>query len=364
MLVEIVSNKNMEYIEAIEKNFEKFIKDLEEIVVIPSFLKNRDLFPEEENLQKVLDKILNICSKLGFKVYKDRDKYYGYAEYGKGEKILGVLGHLDILPPGELDEWKYNPFNLKIKKEKCYGRGVKENKGLILTAIYALKNLIDMNFNPNYRIRFIFGIDGERELRGIEKYKKKEEIPDFGIVTNLKFPIFEEKGILQCKLIGKNETDMRFIGGENNNLVPDVMKIDKNKEILEELKKMDYSYKKEKEIIKIKGKSAHSEFSEFGINAIIRYVNVLENLGKHSKSGKFIMENLVGYRHAEPIFEEICEKYNENISFNLWKIEFTEKEEKLYLDMRFPHCFSKDEIVDLLKKKLINIEWNIKRLII
>ena len=36
------------------------------------------------------------------------DNYCGYAEMGEGEEIVGIAGHLDIVPVG--GDWTHDPF--------------------------------------------------------------------------------------------------------------------------------------------------------------------------------------------------------------------------------------------------------------
>ncbi len=56
------------------------------------------------------------------------DNYCGYAEMGEGDEIVGIAGHLDIVPVG--GDWSYNPFELTRKGDYVYGRGTTDDKGL------------------------------------------------------------------------------------------------------------------------------------------------------------------------------------------------------------------------------------------
>lgn len=47
-----------------------------------------------------LEEALKIAEGLGFRV-KNLDNYCGYAEMGEGDEIIGIAGHLDIVPAGE-----------------------------------------------------------------------------------------------------------------------------------------------------------------------------------------------------------------------------------------------------------------------
>lgn len=342
------------YYDQLEKNFSKFLNDLDRIVKIPSYLQeDNSKFPFGENIQKVLEEMLDICKKLGFQTYIDPEGYYGYAEIGEGEKLLGVLGHLDVVPPGDLEKWENPPFEPVIKDNKYYGRGSQDDKGPTLAAIYALKTLLDCGFKLNYRVRFIFGTDEENLWRDMPKYIEKEEIPSIGFTPDSKFPlIYSEKGLLQCKLIAKNESGMLFKGGDAFNSVPSNMIIDKDEKLIEILKELNYEYKELDNKIEIIGKGVHAQVAETGINAINRYMHALTKLGVETKSGKFISENLIGFDFAEPIFGEVKDEHSGELKFNVGKIEFTEENEILGIDMRIPVTYSKEDIEKVLIEKV------------
>ena len=336
-----------------EENFPEFLKDLDKIVSIPSFLKEDDSkYPFGEDIQKSLEAMLDICKKLGLKTYIDPEGYYGYAEIGEGEKLVGVLGHLDVVPPGDLSKWDNPPFEPIIKDGKYYGRGAQDDKGPTLAAIYALKTLLDCGFDLNYRVRFIFGTDEENLWRDMPKYVEKEEMPTVGFTPDSKFPlIYAEKGLLQCKLTTKNLNGMVLKGGDAFNSVPSSILVEKIDGLEENLKKLGYEYIEKDGKIEIIGKSVHAQVAETGINAINRYLHALTLSGVETKSGKFVVENIIGHDFAEPIFGEIKDEHSGELKFNVGKIEFTPENEVLCIDMRIPVTYDKDLIVETLVKK-------------
>lgn len=350
------------YYKKLEDNFSEFLKNLDRLVSIPSYLQeDESKFPFGKNIQKALEEMLTICKELGFKTYIDPEGYYGYAEIGEGDKLVGVLGHLDVVPPGDLSKWENDPFKPIIKDGKYYGRGSQDDKGPTLAAIYALKTLLDSGFKLNYRARFIFGTDEENLWRDMPKYVEKEEIPSLGFTPDSKFPlIYSEKGLLQCKLIGKNESGMKFKGGDAFNSVPSNMVVPRDEKLIEILKKLDYDYKERENEIEIVGKSVHAQVAETGINAINRYMHALTEMGKETKTGRFISENLIGYNFAEPIFGEVKDEHSGELKFNVGKIEFTEESEIIGIDMRIPVTYEKDKIVEALvtKAKEYGLEYS------
>lgn len=346
-------NNNNNYYEKLENNFSEFLNNLDRVVSIPSYYQEDSTkYPFGENIQKVLEEMIDICKELGFRTYIDSEGYYGYAEIGSGEKLVGVLGHLDVVPPGDLSKWENEPFKPVIKDGKYYGRGAQDDKGPTLAAIYALKTLLDCGFKLKYRVRFIFGTDEENLWRDTPKYVEKEEIPTVGFTPDSKFPlIYSEKGLLQCKLIAKNESGLVFKGGDAFNSVPSNIIVPKNEELMKVLLELNYEFKDKDEVIEIVGKSVHAQVAETGINAINRYMHALTKLGKETKSGKFITENLIGYDFAEPIFELVKDEHSGELKFNVGKIEFTEENEILMIDMRIPVTYDKEKIVETLSRK-------------
>lgn len=344
---------NNNYYEKLENNFSEFLNNLDRVVSIPSYYQEDSTkYPFGENIQKVLEEMIDICKELGFRTYIDSEGYYGYAEIGSGEKLVGVLGHLDVVPPGDLSKWENEPFRPVIKDGKYYGRGAQDDKGPTLAAIYALKTLLDCGFKLKYRVRFIFGTDEENLWRDMPKYVEKEEIPTVGFTPDSKFPlIYSEKGLLQCKLIAKNESGLVFKGGDAFNSVPSNIIVPKNDELIKVLLELNYEFKDKDEVIEIVGKSVHAQVAETGINAINRYMHALTKLGKETKSGKFITENLIGHDFAEPIFGLVKDEHSGELKFNVGKIEFTEENEILMIDMRIPVTYDKEKIVETLSRK-------------
>lgn len=345
--------KNKVYYEKMEENFSDFLNNLDRVISIPSYLQEDNSgYPFGESIQKVLEEMLTICKELGFRTFIDPEGYYGYAEIGEGEKLVGVLGHLDVVPPGDLSKWENDPFKPVIKDGKYYGRGSQDDKGPTLAVIYALKSLLDCGFELKYRVRFIFGTDEENLWRDMPKYVEKEEMPTIGFTPDSKFPlIYSEKGLLQCRLIAKNESGLVFKGGDAFNSVPSNIIVPKSEELIKILQELNYEFKDKDDTIEIVGKSVHAQVAETGVNAINRYMYALTKLGKETKSGKFISENLIGYDFAEPIFGLVKDEHSGELKFNVGKIEFTKENEILMIDMRIPVTYDKEKIVETLSRK-------------
>ena len=102
--------------------------------------------------------------------------------------MLGILGHLDVVPPGKLEDWERDPFDPVEKDGMLYGRGTQDDKGPLLASLFAVKALMDAGVKFNKRVRFIFGTDEETLWRCINRYTEKEEMPGIGLFSRCQVP--------------------------------------------------------------------------------------------------------------------------------------------------------------------------------
>ena len=74
-----------------------------------------------------------------------------------------VYGHFDVQPPAPLDLWESDPFELTIKDEWAYARGVTDDKGQVYILLKAAQRLVEQNALP---VNLRFACDGEEEIGG------------------------------------------------------------------------------------------------------------------------------------------------------------------------------------------------------
>lgn len=328
----------------------EFFHDLKEIIDIPSVNSESGEYPFGENIDKVLKKTLSICEKLGFKTYYN--KYYGYAEIGEGEELVGVLGHLDVVPAGNLGDWETEPFNMIIKDGYVYGRGVQDDKGPLLASIYAIKLLDEIGYKFKKRIRVIFGTDEELLWRGIEKYKENEEIPKISFTPDSKFPlVYAEKGLLQLKIYSEEQSHLKLIGGNALNSVPDEIEIDNIDKLKDEMDKLGYEYLIRNGKIVVLGKSAHAKDTEKGINAIERILIALKNIGQTSNLINFVVNEIGEDPYARKIFDECKDEDSGYLKFNIGKINIDRNYQEIGVDIRIPVTIKKEFVLEKLREK-------------
>ncbi len=330
------------------------IADLIKLLRIPSVLeepqKNK---PFGLGIDLALDEILSVAEKIGMSIYKDPNGYYGYAEIGKGETLVGILGHIDVVPEGDVQNWQYPPFDAVIDNHRIYGRGAQDDKGPMITVLYAIKALMDMKEPFNKRIRVIFGTDEENMWRGIKRYMAEQEVPQYAFTPDSTFPvIYAEKGLLQCTIKSQQKFAGRITGGTALNAVPESAyyegrSIDKLKG---SLKKKGIEFIDESSGLLLVGKSAHASTPELGKNAILALVNNLYELGVHSDLIDFLNEKIGYTHHGEILFGNCSDAVSGKLTINVGNIDINEEEGKIYLDIRIPVTAEKTFIEEGLKR--------------
>ena len=99
--------------------------------------------PFGEGPRKALQTALAMLEKNGFRTV-NLDNYAGYAEMGHGAQLIGIVGHLDVVPARKEDGWDTDPFTMVEKDGVLYGRGVSDDKGAVVASMIAMKVIRDM----------------------------------------------------------------------------------------------------------------------------------------------------------------------------------------------------------------------------
>ncbi len=324
---------------------------LVELVRIPSGCdENAAGFPFGPNIDRALRKALEIAAGLGFRIHYGEGGYYGYAEIGEGPEMLGILGHLDVVPAGNVEDWASDPFDPIERDGMLYGRGTQDDKGPLLAALFAVKALLDAGVTFNKRVRFIFGTDEESFWRGIRRYKEKEELPALGFTPDSRFPlVYAEKGLLQCVLEGPNKCGLCLTGGSAINAVPDVATSygAHQEELADELRSRGFSFVRNDEVLIVVGKAAHAMEPENGINAIARLCIALDALGTESGAVRFIARYVGEDPYATRIFGPCADGPSGQLKFNVGKIDVGAREQ-IAVDCRIPVTVPKERIASKL----------------
>lgn len=172
-----------------------------------------------------LDEMLAVSSELGLPG-ENLEGYVGVVDLNAQETALHILGHLDVVDPG--DGWTVTTaFEPKVVDGLLYGRGVSDDKGPLVAALLAMKAAKDLNFPLKKNVRLILGTDEETGFRDIHWYYDRHPYAPYTISPDADFPIINiEKGHYQptFRASWPQETALprvaELTGGPRINVVP------------------------------------------------------------------------------------------------------------------------------------------------
>ncbi|MFS9230580.1 dipeptidase [Streptococcus australis] len=328
-----------------------FLASLKTLISYPSVLnEGENGTPFGQAIQDVLEKTLEIAQEMGFQTYLDPEGYYGYAEIGQGEELLAVLCHLDVVPAGDLEDWQTPPFEATLKDGWLIGRGVQDDKGPSLAALYAVKSLLDQGLAFTKRIRFIFGTDEETLWRCMNRYNQIEEKADLGFAPDSSFPLtYAEKGLLQVKLHGPGWEDRPLQAGRALNVVPDkaTYKGERLEELLPVIEQSGVNYTEETGAVTVLGLSKHSKDAAEGVNAIVGLAESLSLIQPHPAL-LFIADDVGEDATGAALFGEIKDEPSGALSFNIATLSIDEEQSEIGIDIRIPVLADKGALVERL----------------
>ncbi len=72
-----------------------------------------------------------------------------------------VLTHLDVVPPGERELWSGDPWTLRHEGDRLIGRGTEDNQQGLVSAVFAVRALIENGLTPSHDVALAFVADEE-----------------------------------------------------------------------------------------------------------------------------------------------------------------------------------------------------------
>jgi len=334
--------------------------------------------PFGPGIKECLEWTLNLGERLGFQV-KNIDGYAGQIEMGSGE-LVGILGHLDVVPEG--DGWSLPPYGGVVKDGKIYGRGAMDDKGPSLAALFAMKAIKDLGIPLKKKVRLILGTDEESGWADMDYYKEKEEIPVLGFAPDADFPVIHaEKGILHlefCKQVGDLPHLKLIKGGERANVVPDTcvvrLKGFSPEDIAQRLHAFSFpegvTGQMEDEAVPdtgvtliFKGVSAHGSLPHKGKNAVLFALSFLASLELGPEEKEFLqwLNTRIGKGYnGEGLNIAFSDEPSGQLTQNLGIMELNNQALRFVLDIRHPVTFTGEQVLAPIKEHAGKIGLEVK----
>ena len=179
--------------------------------------------PSDSGECDILTKIQTLYDVLGCTTELDEENEYLLAYYGDehAPRTLGIFAHADVVPAG--DDWLLTePFVPIVRDGYLVGRGTLDDKSAIVSSLYVLKILQELNLPFRSRLCFFTGMSEERGMSDIKKYLATHTPPDFSIVPDTAFPVYRgNKGRLRFMLRSKKALShvLTLLGGTGASVI-------------------------------------------------------------------------------------------------------------------------------------------------
>ncbi|QYK11364.1 dipeptidase [Shewanella rhizosphaerae] len=232
---------------------------------------------------------------------------------GEGEQKLGVITHGDV-QPADGSFWQQDPFTLDSQSQPGFliGRGTEDDKGPIVTAMYAMKAIKDKGLILNRRIELLVYLAEESDWAPLKAFLTEFTPADINITIDAEYPVVTaEKGWSEIRLTipkmpktpkdgiaasGASASLDSFSGGAFASQVPqqavakisglDMKTIAALKEKASAQQGMKYQFEQTSSagqvngqlIITAEGKSTHSSTPEAGVNAVTHQAELLKGI--------------------------------------------------------------------------------------
>ena len=149
--------------------------------LLSDLVKFESVTPDKSECQKYIE---NYLSNLDFKTEYIRygDVSNMISTFGSKSPCLIFVGHTDVVPPGDLSQWKYNPYRLTQHEGMLIGRGSADMKGGIACFMTAIKEYLNSVREIDGSIKILLTGDEEGDaINGIrkiidEKFFEKDDL--------------------------------------------------------------------------------------------------------------------------------------------------------------------------------------------
>ncbi|BCU51572.1 succinyl-diaminopimelate desuccinylase [Staphylococcus auricularis] len=174
------------------------------------------------------------------------------ATIGEGEPVVAISGHMDVVDPGDEDDWEHPPFELTEKDGYLYGRGSADMKSGLAALAIAMIEIKESDALEKGTIKFLATAGEEMEQTGSQQLYENGYMDDVDALiiaepseTSL---VYAHKGSMDFRITSKglaSHSSMPILGKNAiKPLIDFIQAIDKDyQEASKDIKfeKMDFS---------------------------------------------------------------------------------------------------------------------------
>lgn len=373
----------------VEAHAQEILAETRAILQIPS-VKERETVepgaPFGKPVAEALRHTLALCSRLGMQT-EGFDGYAGHAEFGGGAEIVGMLGHLDVVPAG--DGWTHDPWAADVADGFLWGRGTSDDKGPTYAALFGAKAVLDVcaaeGVTLSRRIRLIFGCDEESGWECMAHYfgAAGQAKPTVAFTPDAYFPlVYAEKGsftgVAERPVTPSPEGDgagaLRIAtlrSGLRPNMVPadaaatltgPADLLDSAAHALEAMPGIAAVSRLRGELlVTAEGKSAHGSTPEQGVNAAVLLLRALSGVPGLAAEDADWTADLAGRADTAGAGVGIAgqDDVTGPLTSNLGVVEYVDGTVRAAFNVRYPATWESDDVTGRFRASLARTGWSV-----
>ena len=142
------------------------------LALTQELIAKRSVTPDDAGCMEVIaDRLVKAgcrCQRLDFGAVKNL-----WVTHGQGAPVTVLLGHTDVVPPGDANLWASDPFTPEIRDGLLYGRGAADMKGSVAAFVVAMERFIADH--PGHRGTLALLLTSDEEGDAIEGVRRVAE---------------------------------------------------------------------------------------------------------------------------------------------------------------------------------------------
>jgi len=320
--------------------------------------------------REALDLVTSMLEERGFEIDMFEDIVIS-TDLGPAPPKMGILAHVDVVSAGE--GWDTDPYSMTLKDGTLYGRGVCDDKGPSIAAMYALYCVRDIYPELKHGFRLILGSGEETGCEDIRLYLASNTPPPNVFTPDGSYPVINvEKGraaVFFGSSWEKDETLPRVIaitGGSTLNIVPN-----RAEAIIEGISMKDaemYCMVSSAQtgavitvhggeaglVITAEGKATHAATPEIGLNAQTALIDMLSSMPFADSKGIQHIRALNrlfphGDYNGRALGIAMDDEESGDLTVNFGVLRFTETDFSANFDSRTPACADKVDLIGMIR---------------
>lgn len=285
-----------------QEHAQEMIDQLKQLVAIRSDLgEAMPGMPFGERSAHILEVIHKLYTQNGFRSRTAIAEGYTLAEYGEGDKSIGLFAHADVV--SAYNDWVFTEPYTPIEKEGfVIGRGVKDDKAAVVISLWCAKMFRDLQIPLKSKLVMFTGGCEETGMQDISNFVSAEPMPEFSLVCDTAFPIYiGDKGgvVLECETEKAFSFIKDFVGGKSVNITLGEVQVRMpySEALKEEIEtqgneRIAITCSQSELILTAKGISTHGALPQGSLNAAWLAANALAKCESIPHNDKVILEML------------------------------------------------------------------------